>query len=172
MAEKQKRDARDGDGDGFVQDGTKFERPEGFVIGAKDGDGDGLVQDGTEWERPVEEADIVPENPAASTKSKKSEQKKSAAKVPTIIPADTRVELSKLIFESLYERNSRSVGLTQIRLIELGYMSAGADKRGWLSTGTKEALEAFALDREIEGDYKGEETITAVFADTPVEIVP
>ena len=59
--------------------------------------------------------------------------------VPTTIPEGLKVELSKVVFESLYERNSRSVGLIQIRLIELGYMSAGADKRGYLSVGTRQA---------------------------------
>jgi hypothetical protein len=53
-------DAKDGDGDGMVQDGTPFERPvgempEGFNPDAKDGDGDGMVQDGTEFERPADE---------------------------------------------------------------------------------------------------------------------
>jgi hypothetical protein len=53
-------DATDGDGDGMVQDGTKYERPvgtnpEGYNPDATDGDGDGMVQDGTEFERPVEE---------------------------------------------------------------------------------------------------------------------
>jgi hypothetical protein len=51
--------ATDGDGDGLVQDGTKWERPvgtqpEGFDAEATDGDGDGLVQDGTPFERAVE----------------------------------------------------------------------------------------------------------------------
>lgn len=53
--------ATDGDGDGLVQDGTKWERPvgtqpEGFDAEATDGDGDGLVQDGTPFERAVEPA--------------------------------------------------------------------------------------------------------------------
>lgn len=60
MSEEYNPNATDGDGDGIVQDGTKWERPagtqlEGFDADAKDGDGDGLVQDGTPFERPVEE---------------------------------------------------------------------------------------------------------------------
>ena len=166
MTDKQKRDARDGDGDGLVEDGTEFERPEGFVIDAKDGDGDGMVQDGTKFERPVEEASVVPKAPV------KKQVKKSDEVVPTVIPEDTQVELSKFVFESLFERNSRSVGLTQIRLLELGYVSAGSDKRGWLSTGTKQALEDFSSDKGITADYASEEVLSAVFEGTPVTLVP
>jgi hypothetical protein len=66
MSEEYNPNATDGDGDGFVQDGTKWERPvgtqlEGFDADATDGDGDGLVQDGTPFERPVAEAVEVKE---------------------------------------------------------------------------------------------------------------
>lgn len=159
---KQNRTARDGDGDGLVEDGTEFERPEGFVIDAVDGDGDGMVQDGTEWERPVEEASVVPEAP-----------KKKAAKSAEGSVAwsqDMSVSVSKLVYESLFERNSRSVGLVQIRLVELGYMTAGADRRGWLSAGTKEALEAYAKDNKIESAYNTDAVVRSLFAKTPVTI--
>jgi hypothetical protein len=159
MADKQKRDARDGDGDGLVQDGTEFERPEGFVIDAKDGDGDGMVQDGTEFERPVEEASVVP--PKKAPKS---------AEGSVAWSQDMSVSVSKLVYESLFERNSRSVGLVQIRLIEKGYMSAGADRRGWLSAGTKEALEAYAKDNKIDAGYNTDAVVRSLFAKTPVTI--
>ena len=69
-------EATDGDGDGVVQDGTKFERPatdlpEGFNPDARDGDGDGIVQDGTEFARPVEDAAVeekLEEAPAPEAK--------------------------------------------------------------------------------------------------------
>lgn len=57
-----KAGARDGDGDGLVQDGTEFERPEGYELGAIDGDGDGTVQDGTKNARPVARKDELPKN--------------------------------------------------------------------------------------------------------------
>jgi hypothetical protein len=57
-----KADARDGDGDGLVQDGSEFERPEGYELGAVDGDGDGTVQDGTPNARPVSRKDELPKN--------------------------------------------------------------------------------------------------------------
>jgi len=161
---KQNRVARDGDGDGLVEDGTEFERPEGFVIDAVDGDGDGMVQDGTEFERPVEEASVIPEAP-----KKKAPKKEDSA--PTRLTQDLTVVCEKIVFESLFERNSRSVGLTQIRLIELGYLSAGADRRGWLSNGTKEALEAFMADKGLTGKFLAPEVIRAVFAKTPVTVI-
>jgi hypothetical protein len=157
---KQNRNARDGDGDGLVEDGTAFERPEGFIIGAVDGDGDGMVQDGTEWERPVEEASVIP----PKKKAARSEEESVAWS------QDMSVSVSKLVYESLFERNSRSVGLVQIRLIEQGYMSAGSDRRGWLSAGTKEALEQYATDNKIEGAYNTDAVVRALFARTPVTV--
>lgn len=78
--------ATDGDGDGMVQDGTKFERPvgeqlEGFNPDATDGDGDGLVQDGTEFERPVEAAEAKDDNVITSGGGKGSEEKPALAPV-------------------------------------------------------------------------------------------
>ena len=78
--------ATDGDGDGMVQDGTKFERPvgeqlEGFNPDATDGDGDGLVQDGTEFERPVEAKETKDENVITSGGGKGSEEKPALAPV-------------------------------------------------------------------------------------------
>lgn len=156
---KQNREARDGDGDGLVEDGTEFERPEGFVIDAVDGDGDGMVQDGTEFERPVEEASVVPPK-----KAKKADEGSVAWS------QDMSVSVSKLVYESLFERNSRSVGLVQIRLVELGYMTAGADRRGWLSAGTKEALEAYAKDNNIDSAYNTDAVVRSLFHRTPVTI--
>lgn len=91
--------------------------------------------------------------------------------VATTIPEGLKVELSKVVFQSLYERNSRSVGLIQIRLIELGYMSAGADKRGYLTVGTKQALEEHATKKKT-GKFDSEENIKSVFRGTPVTVIP
>lgn len=49
-----------------------------FKIDAKDGDGDGFVQDGTEWERPVDEVIVTPKK-----KSTKKTAKKIAEPVAT-----------------------------------------------------------------------------------------
>lgn len=173
MSDKQKRDAIDGDQDGLVQDGTEFERPEGFVIGAKDGDGDGLVQDGTKHERPVEEANVVPIIEPEPPKVKKRTAKKVVAGGGIPWSEDMDVSLAKLVFESLFERNSRSVGLVQLRLVELGFNSAGADKRGWLSANTLAALEQFAGEQGVEAhEAVTESVIKALFDGTPVRIVP
>jgi hypothetical protein len=62
------------------------------------------------------------------------------------------------------------VGLTQIRLVELGYVSAGSDRRGWLSTGTKQALEDFAKDKTLTGEYNSDAVLRALFQRTPVTV--
>jgi hypothetical protein len=130
----------------------------------------------TQKEKTVTPRDIAPAEPTPEEEPapKEDKPKKSAAvssAVPTTIPEGLKVELSKVVFQSLYERNSRSVGLIQIRLIELGYMSAGADKRGYLSVGTKKALEEYATKKKT-GNFDSEETIKSVFQGTPVTVVP
>lgn len=122
---------------------------------------------------PPETAETVVEEktPEAPIKETPKKPAQTSGAVPTVIPEGLKVELSKVVFESLYERNSRSVGLIQIRLIELGYMSAGADKRGWLSVGTRQALEELAKKKKT-GNYDSEETIRAVFKGTPVTLIP
>lgn len=171
-------DAQDGDGDGLVQDGTIWEREAGtqhaaFDADARDGDGDGLVQDGTPFERPVAEA-------AVEEKEEKPEPKKAAAKgkkvvdpktVPTVLGSDITVSPSKLIHNNMFEHNSRSVGVTQIRLMELGYMEAGSDKRGYLGDGTLLAIQKFAEDHGLEANnLQSQDLVRAIFAGTPVTI--
>jgi hypothetical protein len=171
-------DATDGDGDGLVQDGTMWERPvgtqpEGYKADARDGDGDGKVQDGTVFERDAEPqavvADAEEKKPARKTpaKSKKADPKT----VPTELSSDITVSRAKLVHKSLFEHNSRSVGVTQIRLIELGYAQASADKRGYLGDPTLEAIKEFADDHGLEAnDLTNEELVKAIFAGTPVTI--
>lgn len=178
-----KHDARDGDGDGLVQDGTVWEREEGtqhedFKADAADGDNDGLVQDGTVFERPVEEE---PE-PEPAKEEKKPAAKKAAAapkgknsdpkSVPTVLTSDIRVSRAKLIYRNQFEHNSRSVGVVQIRLLELGYMDAGSDKRGYLDDGTRLAISKFGKDNGFAGgtDLQDEALIKAIFAGTPVTV--
>jgi len=178
-----KPDARDGDGDGFVQDGTVWEREEGtqhdgFKEDARDGDNDGLVQDNTVFERPVdEEPEPEPEKeekkPAAKKTAAASKGKKSDPKsVPTVLTSDIRMSRAKLIYKNMFEHNSRSVGVTQIRLLELGYMDAGADKRGYLDDGTLLAISKFGKDNGFPAntDIQDEALIKAIFAGTPVTV--
>ena len=177
-------DATDGDGDGLVQDGTKWERavgtqPEGFKADATDGDGDGKVQDGTEFEREVEVVEevavveeVVEEKPAAKKAAAASKGKKADPKsVPTVLGSDITVSRAKMVYKSLFEHNSRSVGVAQIRLIELGYASAGADKRGYLGDPTLEAIKEFAEDNGLEAnDLTNEALVKAIFQGTPVTV--
>ena len=176
-----KADARDGDGDGFVQDGTIWEREEGtqhegFNADAKDGDNDGLVQDGTVFEREVEEEpeveEVVEEKKPAAKKAAAPKGKKVDPKsVATVLSSDITVSRSKLIYKNMFEHNSRSVGVTQIRLLELGYMDAGADKRGYLGDGTLTALSKFAKDQGFgQVDIQDEAFVKAIFAGTPVTV--
>lgn len=196
-------DATDGDGDGLVQDGTQWERPvDGFNPNATDGDGDGFVQDGTKWERPVtaaaepevvvEETPVEPvvvveeatpepvaaepvvEEAAVVKPAKRNKSKKVAATdiIATELPEGTVVLLSKLVFES-NEQNSNSVRALQTRLFELGYITAGDDKQGWISLGTVEALEDYVKDSSIEADsIYSKEVIESLFIGTPVQVLP
>jgi len=195
MASKYKANAKDGDGDGKVQDGTKFERKvgeqlDGYKADAVDGDADGLVQDGTDFERVdepevvvasvvveeepevvvevVEEKKVVAPTPAAAApKGDKAEPKS----VPTVLTSDITVSRGKIVFESLYEHNSRSVGVLQIRLLELGYVAAGSDNRGYLSDGTLAAIKEFADDHGLEANkIDNEQLMKSIFAGTPVTV--
>jgi len=195
MASKYKANAKDGDGDGKVQDGTKFERKvgeqlDGYKADAVDGDADGLVQDGTDFER-VDEPEVVvasvvveeepevvvevveekkveaPTPAAAAPKGDKAEPKS----VPTVLTSDITVSRGKIVFESLYEHNSRSVGVLQIRLLELGYVAAGSDNRGYLSDGTLAAIKEFAGDHGLEANkIDNEQLMKSIFAGTPVTV--
>lgn len=119
-----------------------------FKEDARDGDGDGLVQDGTVHERPV---------------------KKSRTSIPTALVDGTVVRMSSVEYPT-YARNSMSVSAVQVRLIELGYLTAGSDRRGWLGPGTFEALTKFQEDAKIEQDAVSLKTVSALFEGTKVQI--
>lgn len=68
------------------------------------------------------------------------------------------VSIAALKFEA-GSRNSASVKIVQERLMELGFMSAGADRPGWLSTGTHEALGKFCGCDQIAGCTKHKNTL-------------
>jgi DNA polymerase III alpha subunit len=118
----------------------------------------------------TEEEAVVEATPVVEVKKEKQSNGKN---VPTILTSDITVSREKFVFESLFERNSRSVGVAQIRLAELGYATANDDKRGFLSAGTLQAIQEFAKDNKLEADnLKDEKLISAIFAGTPVSITP
>jgi hypothetical protein len=104
----------------------------------------------------------------SAARVKKSDTPSSAA---SELEAGTVVLMSKLVFES-FEHRSASVSVLQTRLMELGYATAGDDKHGWLSAGTKEALQKFATDNGLEAkSFLDEKVMKAVFANTKVTIL-
>lgn len=194
--------AVDGDKDGLVQDGTMWERPvgtqpEGFDVNAVDGDKDGRVQDGTVFERdvkavavepattesvviaePTPEPVVVVAAAAPAPAAKRNKSKKVGAdfsSVSTELTADDVVSLSRLIFENIYSQNSASVIAVQKRLIECGFITAGDENLGYMSAGTREALQDFVAEIGVEAvDDAGlvtEEVIKALFLGTPVTVV-
>ena len=122
----------------------------------------------------TEEEEVAEATPVVEVKKDSPKEKQSNGKnVPTILTSDITVSREKFVFESLFERNSRSVGVAQIRLAELGYLTANDDKRGYLSAGTLQAIQEFAKDQGLEADnLKDEKLISAIFAGTPVSILP
>jgi len=112
--------------------------------------------------------DVVEESPRKKERQNPSQSRKKA--VPTALPNPTYVALKALVYLAV-ARNSASVAAVQTRLLEMGYEQAGAEKRGWFGPHTYEALLAFQEAEGIDEEYcAGEETITALFADTHVEV--
>jgi hypothetical protein len=94
------------------------------------------------------------------------------AKSKNVYAADSAqkvVSMSSLVFQSLSQR-SLSVAYVQERLLDLGFGSAGSDKRGWLSVGTKEALDQFC---GCAGDdhTKDKALIERLFVGTEVSVL-
>lgn len=112
----------------------------------------------------VSEPDPAPAPaPVVEAKSKNDVQAASFERV---------VLMSSLKYQSLGKR-SLSVAYVQERLIELGFFEAGADKRGWLSEGTKSSLEAFAKSDVIKsGAVEDMSVIQNLFSGTSVKVLP
>jgi peptidoglycan hydrolase-like protein with peptidoglycan-binding domain len=140
----------------------------GMFIRTEETEASLVVADATEEEKVIEATPVV------EVKKDSPKEKQVAGKnVPTILTSDITVSCEKFVFESLFERNSRSVGVAQIRLAELGYLSANDDKRGFLSAGTLQAIQEFAKDNKLEADnLKDEKLVSAIFAGTPVSVLP
>jgi hypothetical protein len=58
-------------------------RDSGYNPNAKDNDGDGIVQEGTKWERPEGTTKVVPKKKAPAKKTSTATAKKPAAKKAT-----------------------------------------------------------------------------------------
>lgn len=114
------------------------------------------------------EPEEVEEAPRKKERQPSSSQRKKT--VPTSLPKPTYVALKSLVYLAV-ARNSASVAAVQTRLVETGYVEAGGEKRGWFGPLTCQSLVAFQQDEGIEEDYcAGEQTITALFAGTHVEV--
>ena len=150
MSDEFKADAKDGDGDGIVQEGTAFERPagDGYNPEATDGDGDGRVQDGTKFERAVGETAVKADEPKPKSEPKpKAAAKKKRDPSPlgaAVSGNDTDdVSLAACVFKNAMAKKSLSVHHVQRRLTELGYPDAYTDKDGWYGDLTILAVSAF-----------------------------
>lgn len=128
-------------------------------------------QYGIEEELVAEEVKTVEEE--VVVEEKKPAPKKPAgkkAKPRTSLPKPTYVSLKALVYLGV-PKNSASVAAVQTRLLELGYVEAGGERRGWFGPLTCQSLEAFQQDEGIEEENcAGEQTITALFAGTHVEV--
>lgn len=157
---------------------NEYKRDAEYKADARDGDADGLVQDGTIHERPVEEPAIeevaeVVEKPAAPAPAPVAKKVKNSGSVPkTQLTSGTVVRLSSVDFNSL-AKNSASVAAVQVRLIELGYYDAGSDNRGDIGDGTCKALCAFQEDKGIEACCCNDApVIEALFDKTAIKVMP
>jgi hypothetical protein len=168
-----KATAADGDGDGMVQDGTKFERPVGYNIAARDGDGDGKVQDGTVFEREAgtelttEQLDeVVTKEKAKADKPAKSAKENPIPSADHVVSGNDKddVFLAQCVYKNQYARKSLTIHHLQRRLMELGYGDAMGDKDGWYGDNTKLAVTNYQQANQIEATgMMDERTIAAVF---------
>ena len=115
------------------------------------------------------EVEVV-EEPVAVAAPVEEVKSKNDAPAPSKLAASNKVvSLSKLVFESK-SRNSASVSLVQVRLVELGFLDAGSDKYGWLSAGTMKSLAQFAKTTVEKVNAQDEKLISRLFEGTSVEV--
>jgi hypothetical protein len=120
-------------------------------------------------ETPTPEVEVV-EEPVAVAAPVEEAKSKNDAPAPSKLSASKKVvSLSKLVFESK-SRNSASVSLVQVRLVELGFLDAGSDKYGWLSAGTMKSLAQFAKTSVEKVNAQDEKLISRLFEGTSVEV--
>lgn len=155
---------------------SKYLRDAEYKSTAVDGDGDGLVQDGTVHERPLVVEEVVAvEEPVAAPEPEPvvaAKKVKNSASVKTNLKSDVVVYMSAIDFSSL-ARNSASVAAVQTRLIEMGHLEAGEDKRGDIGNGTCAALCAFQKQSGIEAVACNDQSvIEALFDRTTIKVLP
>jgi peptidoglycan hydrolase-like protein with peptidoglycan-binding domain len=126
-----------------------------------------VVEEKTPAEQLEEGGVKISPEPAEATPKKQ----KNSKNVRSNLPANTFVAMSALVYLSV-RQNSASVAAVQTRLLELGYVEAGGEKKGWFGPLTCQALKAFQEDAGIdEENCAGRETIEALFAGTRAEVV-
>lgn len=99
----------------------------------------------------------------AATETKDKRGRKKVSHVEGDEDTDP-VLLSRIVFESTRTRNSLSVKHMQRRLVELGFVEAGADKAGWYSTLTKSAVAEFQKKHDLDSTGIADaQTLKALF---------
>lgn len=112
----------------------------------------------------VEEVVVVPEpvvQPAAKSKNEHSAKSRGSK---------TEVVHTSALVHNSNSYNSTSVALVQERLIELGHVDAGSDRRGHFSDGTFKALAEFAGVTAEKLDTKDAKVLAKLFSGTSVEV--
>lgn len=131
------------------------------------------VKTDPEPEADVVEVEVVVEkDPEPKQQRQPKQQQRQPKQVKTALGPDTFVSLAALVYLAV-ARNSRSVAAVQVRLLEMGFVAAGGDHRGWFGPNTLAALREFQQSVGVEDDDAASpETIEALFAGTPVEVLP
>lgn len=131
-----------------------------------------VVEEKTPEEQLEEEGGVkISPEPAEAAPASAPKKQKNSKNVRSNLPANTFVAMSALVYLSV-RQNSASVAAVQTRLLELGYVEAGGEKKGWFGPLTCQALKAFQEDAGIdEENCAGRETIEALFAGTRAEVV-
>jgi len=98
--------------------------------------------------------------------------KRKSTAVATSIQPETYVSLGALVYLAV-ARNSRSVAAVQTRLLELGFVEAGGEHRGWFGPLTMAALRKFQEQAGLEGEEPvSAAVLEALFDGTPAEVLP
>lgn len=115
---------------------------------------------------------VVAPAAAADPGAVEGKKSKSRSAVPSALGSNVFVQMQALVCCG-GTKNSGSVASVQTRLLELGYVQAGDEKRGYFGVNTCSALKEFQKDSKIESeDCADLDTITALFEGTKVEVLP
>ena len=120
----------------------------------------------------VAEEAVAPAAVAPAEDSGKKSKPGSRSVVPSSLGSNVFVQMQALVCCG-GAKNSGSVASVQHRLLELGYVQAGDEKRGYFGANTCAALKEFQKDSKIESDDCADiKTINALFEGTKVEVLP